>query len=66
MPDDVKKTLLNGLDVALAAHMGRLFSVFVDPAGGANAEERFTRGLRNAITTYEKAAAIIEQECEDE
>lgn len=65
MPDDVKKTLLNGLDVALAGHIGRLFSVFVDPAGGANAEERFTRGLRNAMTTYDKAAAIIEHECED-
>ena len=66
MAEDIKQTLLNGLNVALAGHVGRLFSVFVDPAGGANAEERFTRGLRNAITTYDKAAAIIEQECEGE
>jgi len=60
---EMKKTLMNGLDVALAAHMGRLYSVFVDPAGGPNAEQRFTKGLQNSIATYDKAAKIIEDEC---
>ena len=65
MADDVKKTLMNGLDVALAGHIGRLFSVFVDATAGPNADKRFTQGLQNAIATYDKAATIIERECED-
>jgi hypothetical protein len=60
---DMRKTLQNGLDLALVAHLGRLFSVLVDAASGGGSDKRFAAGLHNAVTAYEKALDIIEHEC---
>jgi hypothetical protein len=54
-----QKQMMAALDAALSAQVNLLFSKMASAASGPDAEGRFTEGIKNAASFYDKAADII-------